>query len=110
MVSNRHNDGLIFPKGGWETDETAEEAAARESMEEAGVKGETCTYVGEFSFKSRKKALSKTKRTGEERRRASRGCFVMNVTEEMAEWPERRLGRERGFQPWTPSSSASTTG
>ena len=41
MVSNRHTHGLIFPKGGWETDETAEEAAARESMEEAGVRGGT---------------------------------------------------------------------
>jgi 8-oxo-dGTP pyrophosphatase MutT (NUDIX family) len=38
MVSNKHGDGMIFPKGGWETDETAEEAAARESMEEAGVR------------------------------------------------------------------------
>jgi len=39
MVNSKHGDGLIFPKGGWETDESAEEAAARESMEEAGVRG-----------------------------------------------------------------------
>ena len=26
-------------QGGWETDETAEEAAVREAMEEAGVRG-----------------------------------------------------------------------
>ena len=30
----------LMLQGGWETDETAEEAAARETMEEAGVKGE----------------------------------------------------------------------
>ncbi len=101
MVSNRHNDGLIFPKGGWETDETAEEAAARESMEEAGVKGETCTYVGEFSFKSRKKAL---KKDGDKNPGVSKKAtcvarvFVMNVTEEMAEWPEQAT-RTRTWLP-----------
>ena len=39
MVTNKNNDSLIFPKGGWETDETAEQAAARETMEEAGARG-----------------------------------------------------------------------
>lgn len=29
-----------FQQGGWETDETVAEAAARESLEEAGVRGE----------------------------------------------------------------------
>ena len=28
-----------FPKGGWEEDESAREAAARETVEEAGVRG-----------------------------------------------------------------------
>mmetsp|Transcript_321 Transcript_321/g.1196 ORF Transcript_321/g.1196 Transcript_321/m.1196 type:complete len:207 (-) Transcript_321:191-811(-) len=99
MVSNRHNDGLIFPKGGWETDETAEEAAARESMEEAGVKGETCTYVGEFSFKSRKKALKKDGvENGGKKATCVARVFVMNVTEEMAEWPEQAT-RTRTWLP-----------
>jgi len=31
---------LPADQGGWETDETATEAAARESLEEAGVRGE----------------------------------------------------------------------
>lgn len=97
MVSNKHNDGLIFPKGGWETDETAEEAAARESMEEAGVRG-TCVYVGEFKFKSRKKALNASGLKG--------GClarvFVMDVTEEMTEWPEQKKRTRR----WMPAADA----
>ena len=79
--------------GGWETDETAEEAAARESMEEAGVRG-TCVYVGEFKFKSRKKALNASGLKG--------GClarvFVMDVTEEMTEWPEQKK-RTRRWMP-----------
>lgn len=94
MVSNRHNDGLIFPKGGWETDETAEEAAARESMEEAGVRGGTCTYVGEFTFKSRKKAAL----NGGKKATCLARVFVMNVTEEMTEWPEQAT-RTRTWLP-----------
>ena len=35
-------------QGGWETDETAEEAAARETMEEAGVKGELQASLSPF--------------------------------------------------------------
>ncbi|MCI12140.1 nudix hydrolase 4, partial [Trifolium medium] len=30
---------MQFPKGGWETDETMEQAALRETIEEAGVVG-----------------------------------------------------------------------
>lgn len=30
----------FFHQGGWETDETAEEAACREAYEEAGVRGD----------------------------------------------------------------------
>ena len=99
MVSNRHNDGLIFPKGGWETDETAEEAAARESMEEAGVRGGTCTYVGEFTFKSRKKALlNDGGKNGGKKATCLARVFVMNVTEEMSEWPEQAT-RTRTWLP-----------
>lgn len=30
---------LIYLQGGWESDETVEEAACREALEEAGVRG-----------------------------------------------------------------------
>lgn len=36
-TANRHN--LVFPKGGWEDDEDIKDAACREALEEAGVKG-----------------------------------------------------------------------
>ncbi|KOM48761.1 hypothetical protein LR48_Vigan07g246500 [Vigna angularis] len=39
MVSSPKRDDLVFPKGGWEDDETVTEAACREALEEAGVKG-----------------------------------------------------------------------
>ncbi|KAL6539763.1 Nudix hydrolase 16, mitochondrial [Orobanche hederae] len=40
MINSTSGPGLLFPKGGWENDETAEEAAEREAMEEAGVRGD----------------------------------------------------------------------
>ncbi|KAJ0798673.1 putative NUDIX hydrolase domain-containing protein [Helianthus annuus] len=39
MVSSPNRDDMVFPKGGWESDETVEEAACREALEEAGVRG-----------------------------------------------------------------------
>jgi len=78
---------LIFPKGGWETDESAAEAAARESMEEGGVRGEISrgapTIAYEFTSRSKIKS----------------GCdpieakciahvFTMHVTEVLEHWPE----------------------
>ena len=39
LISSRSKPEWILPKGGWETDETAEEAARREAREEAGVDG-----------------------------------------------------------------------
>ncbi|KAK1294653.1 hypothetical protein QJS10_CPA16g00782 [Acorus calamus] len=40
MISTPNRHDLIFPKGGWEDDETECEAAKREALEEAGVIGE----------------------------------------------------------------------
>lgn len=39
MITSSGGPGLLFPKGGWENDETVKEAAAREAVEEAGVRG-----------------------------------------------------------------------
>jgi diphosphoinositol-polyphosphate diphosphatase len=39
VVSSQKSQRLMFPKGGWELDESLEEAASRESLEEAGVIG-----------------------------------------------------------------------
>ncbi|KAB1225004.1 Nudix hydrolase 16, mitochondrial [Morella rubra] len=41
MINSTSGPGLLFPKvGGWENDETVQEAAVREAIEEAGVRGE----------------------------------------------------------------------
>ncbi|KAE8663920.1 hypothetical protein F3Y22_tig00112863pilonHSYRG00012 [Hibiscus syriacus] len=39
MISTPNRDDLVFPKGRWEDDGTVHEAACREALEEAGVKG-----------------------------------------------------------------------
>ncbi|AQK57679.1 Nudix hydrolase 13 mitochondrial [Zea mays] len=47
MISTPKRSDLIFPKGGWEDDESIDEAASREAFEEAGVKG--IISVGAFT-------------------------------------------------------------
>ncbi|KAK9061626.1 hypothetical protein SSX86_018808 [Deinandra increscens subsp. villosa] len=93
MVSSPNRDDMVFPKGGWESDETVEEAACREALEEAGVRGnlkvgsrlicrEIPLGVWEFRSKSRQEACSE-----------EGGCkgymFVLEVTEELETWPEQ---------------------
>lgn len=85
MISSPNRDDLVFPKGGWEDDETLEEAACREALEEAGVRGklnEKPLGVWEFRSKSRQDMCS-----------LEGGCkgymFALEVTEELETWPER---------------------
>ncbi|KIZ06398.1 hypothetical protein MNEG_1559 [Monoraphidium neglectum] len=39
LITSRGGKGWVFPKGGWEDDESVESAAKRETVEEAGVRG-----------------------------------------------------------------------
>ncbi|XP_039065779.1 nudix hydrolase 17, mitochondrial-like [Hibiscus syriacus] len=39
LISSQKGQKMMFPKGGWELDESREDAALRESVEEAGVIG-----------------------------------------------------------------------
>ncbi|KAG6601848.1 Nudix hydrolase 17, mitochondrial, partial [Cucurbita argyrosperma subsp. sororia] len=47
VISSQKGQGLMFPKGGWELDESLEQAASRESLEDAGVLGQVEMSVGE---------------------------------------------------------------
>ncbi|KAJ6712902.1 NUDIX HYDROLASE 12 MITOCHONDRIAL [Salix purpurea] len=70
-------------QGGWEDDETLEEAACREAMEEAGVKGiigENTLGVWDFRSKSSQNSCSLAG--------SCRGyMFALQVTEELDRWP-----------------------
>ncbi|XP_024933475.3 nudix hydrolase 13, mitochondrial isoform X2 [Ziziphus jujuba] len=85
MVSSPNRNDLVFPKGGWEDDENVLEAACREALEEAGVKGilrKTPLGIWEFRSKSRQNICSQ-----------EGGCkgymFALEVTEELDTWPEQ---------------------
>jgi len=53
LVRARKNpEAWIFPKGHIESEETAEDAAARELEEEAGIRGELLGLMGSLNFQS----------------------------------------------------------
>lgn len=91
MVSSNGGKGWVFPKGGWETDETLEDAARRETVEEAGLRGALEMYVGSFAFKSLKLAGTGTEGL------CIAHMYSMNVEEELEEWPEKCERRRAWF-------------
>ncbi|KAI8643840.1 diadenosine hexaphosphate hydrolase [Parasitella parasitica] len=48
ISSTKYAGVWVLPKGGWESDETKEESAERETYEEGGVTGKVKRFVGSF--------------------------------------------------------------
>ena len=77
--------GVMFPKGGWELDETMVDAARREALEEAGVRGETGDVpLGRWCYRSRRYDAT-----------YEGYLFPLRVTDELERWPEMASGRGR---------------
>ncbi|KAL0334371.1 UNVERIFIED_CONTAM: Nudix hydrolase 16, mitochondrial [Sesamum angustifolium] len=91
MINSTSGPGLLFPKGGWENDETAEEAAVREAMEEAGVRGDLVHFLGCYPFKSK---TLQDEYSPEGLCRAA--MYALHVKEELDSWPEKS-SRERSW-------------
>ncbi|KAJ1275718.1 hypothetical protein BS78_05G157500 [Paspalum vaginatum] len=98
MISTPKRSDLIFPKGGWEDDESIDEAACREAFEEAGVKGIiSASPLGEWIFKS------KSKQNSCGLQGACKGfMFGLQVTELLEIWPEQVTHGRR----WVPVEEA----
>ncbi|RZB95260.1 Nudix hydrolase 17, mitochondrial isoform B [Glycine soja] len=82
VVSSQKGQGLMFPKGGWELDESVEEAAYRESLEEAGVMGMIERELGQWNFISKRYGIY-----------YEGHMFPMFVKEQLDIWPEKNLRR-----------------
>ncbi|XP_057777546.1 nudix hydrolase 17, mitochondrial isoform X1 [Salvia miltiorrhiza] len=77
VISSKKTEAMMFPKGGWESDESVEEAACRESLEEAGVVGKVECELGRWVFKSKSRELY------------HQGfMFPLLVTQQLDLWPE----------------------
>jgi len=83
----QHSDKMswIVPKGGWEIHETKEQAAVRETLEEAGVTGELDAYLGDFVFQGKKQS------------RQNAYMYLLRVTEEMDTWEEVKSRERRWY-------------
>ncbi|ERN05189.1 nudix hydrolase 16, mitochondrial [Amborella trichopoda] len=90
MINSQSGPGLLFPKGGWENDETKEQAALREALEEAGVQGEIMEFLGFYEFKSK---THQDELSPEGLCRAA--MFALLVTEELVSWPEQSMRQRR---------------
>ncbi|WVZ75224.1 hypothetical protein U9M48_023303 [Paspalum notatum var. saurae] len=95
MISTPNRADMVFPKGGWEDDEDVYQAASREAMEEAGVKGTiNRVALGHWVFKSKSSQNSSSPRG------ACKGyIFAMEVTEELQSWPEQETHHRRWLSP-----------
>ena len=78
LISNRNKTQWIIPKGGWEADESQEQAALRESYEEAGVRGRIGPRLVTYTH------------TGKGGHKQSHAYYALHVDEVLTEWPDHQ--------------------
>lgn len=94
MIQSTRRKGWVLPKGGWESDETCEEAATREAWEEAGV---TVNIGLDLGIIEEQRALKMSKNQSEYH------FFQGIVQSQHEEWPERHKRERHWFtfrQAW----------
>ncbi|TKY61084.1 Nudix hydrolase 4 [Spatholobus suberectus] len=104
VISAQNGNGMQFPKvfvnfiaigcemelkmfhfqGGWETNESMEQAALRETIEEAGVVGHVQSKLGKWFYKSKRQD---TLHEGY--------MFPLLVKKQLENWPEKNIRKRR---------------
>nr|TKR71024.1 nudix hydrolase 4-like [Populus alba] len=84
VISAQNGQGMLFPKGGWENDECMEEAAKRETEEEAGVIGVVQEKLGPWHYKSKRSCIMHESY-----------MFPLLVQKELDCWPEKNIRKRR---------------
>ncbi|EFY90293.1 nudix/MutT family protein [Metarhizium acridum CQMa 102] len=99
LVQSTRRKGWVLPKGGWETDESCQEAATREAWEEAGITIQIDYDLGTIDEK-------RPPKSSKDRSRYS--FFQATVLSEVEDWPERHK-RERQWFTYTQALDALAT-
>ncbi|XP_019436731.1 PREDICTED: nudix hydrolase 18, mitochondrial-like [Lupinus angustifolius] len=84
VISAQKGQGMQFPKGGWEIDESMEQAALRETIEEAGVVGNVESKLGKWVYKSKSQAIMH-----------EGYMFPLLVNKQLDNWPEMNFRKRR---------------
>lgn len=88
LIQSTRRKGWVLPKGGWETDESCEEAASREAWEEGGI-----TVQIDYSLSTiQEKRPNKTSKE-----RAIYYFYQATVLQEFEEWPEMQKRERKWF-------------
>ncbi|OBZ83115.1 Diphosphoinositol polyphosphate phosphohydrolase aps1 [Choanephora cucurbitarum] len=86
LVTSSSNPNVwVIPKGGWEQGETQQQAAMRETWEEAGVKGKITRHVGVFAEKTKAGV------------KAHHWIYEMEIREVCKKFPEQKKRERRWF-------------
>lgn len=101
LIQSVRRGGWVLPKGGWEKDETVQQAACREAWEEAGI---VCTVEKELGHIPDTRPSSQLTNHAP---KASYQFFECIVTEEKAQWPEMHK-RKRQWVNYAQAAEALT--
>lgn len=99
LIQSTRRKGWVLPKGGWETDESCQEAATREAWEEAGI---TINIDYDLGTIDEKRAPKSSKD------RARYSFFQATVLTEVDDWPEKHK-RERSWFTYAQAHEALAT-
>ncbi len=99
LIQSTRRKGWVLPKGGWEIDESCQEAAVREAWEEAGITIEVEFELGTIE-ELRPPKLSKDQ--------SQYHFFQGTVVSQYEEWPESHK-RERQWFTFTQAIEALST-